>query len=66
MERTEFQFHEGPIKTDEGQPDKQCIWLFQFHEGPIKTLTVTNRNGQVARFQFHEGPIKTRSCYPYS
>ena len=31
-----FQFHEGPIKTGRGRPQKSRS-LFQFHEGPIKT-----------------------------
>ena len=35
--KTQFQFHEGPIKTK-----IQCVYarfdvVFQFHEGPIKT-----------------------------
>ena len=40
--KDKFQFHEGPIKTQDFGP-LQCLpCVFQFHEGPIKTdKTVT-------------------------
>ena len=36
--KTWFQFHEGPIKTQFFPCEKHHIAVFQFHEGPIKTL----------------------------
>ena len=33
-----FQFHEGPIKTQEREVPIVRLHLFQFHEGPIKTI----------------------------
>ena len=38
---TQFQFHEGPIKTVYSECDEQGEPAFQFHEGPIKTLQST-------------------------
>ena len=35
--REQFQFHEGPIKTQRGGRTRTDLTRFQFHEGPIKT-----------------------------
>ena len=59
VEDAEFQFHEGPIKTGNGNFDFECREQFQFHEGPIKTMHLHPTNVLTVMFQFHEGPIKT-------
>ena len=55
----EFQFHEGPIKTDATRLQRFWFTLFQFHEGPIKTIHNARCFLGGEMFQFHEGPIKT-------
>ena len=35
----QFQFHEGPIKTQNSMLHDFVLNMFQFHEGPIKTGT---------------------------
>ena len=57
--RSEFQFHEGPIKTQSPLQIACKAAEFQFHEGPIKTGLKKGRDEGFAEFQFHEGPIKT-------
>ena len=57
--QTQFQFHEGPIKTSPYADRINLAMKFQFHEGPIKTSDSINAFGANVVFQFHEGPIKT-------
>ena len=58
VRKTEFQFHEGPIKTN-GEKNSRGEWV-SFNSMKVRLKQKLPKvSYNPAMFQFHEGPIKT-------
>ena len=54
----QFQFHEGPIKTNQYEDIKRLKAEFQFHEGPIKTTLFTSL--RLVNFSFNSMKVRLK------
>ena len=59
LERYEFQFHKGTIRTKQDYKDQIEKHLFQFHKGTIRTQSLPAVALSPSLFQFHKGTIRT-------
>ena len=57
----QFQFHEGPIKTNQYEDIKRLKAEFQFHEGPIKTTLFTSL--RLVNFSFNSMKVRLKQAY---
>ena len=64
LDETEFQFHEGPIKTEDRTKYQVYSARFNSMKVRLKRRICANVLGFATLFQFHEGPIKTPASLP--
>ena len=58
LDRFEFQFHSGSIKSPAVEPKAYALTAFQFHSGSIKRTGSHAKKRGFNKFQFHSGSIK--------